>query len=108
MVPLKQLRLGWGVEMELRHTLVRPLVTEKTTTILAGNGAYAFEVHPDANKFDVKRAIESFYGVDVVAIRTLVMRGKVKRSGRHIGKRKNWKKAYVTLAEGQSLNVLDG
>ena len=92
--------------METRHTLVRPLVTEKSTTILAVDGAYAFEVHLDANKFDIKRAIESFYGVSVESVRTLVMRGKIKRTGTNTGKRKNWKKAIVTLVDGQSIDML--
>ena len=53
----------------------------------------------------IKRAIEAFYGVQVDTVRTMIVRGKTKRFGRHFGKRKNWKKAYVTLAEGETINV---
>ncbi len=93
--------------MELKNTLVRPIITEKSTTFLGNDRTYAFEVGLDANKRQVKRAIESFYGVEVEAVRTLVVRGKMKRFGRHYGKRKNWKKAYVTLAEGHAINLYD-
>jgi large subunit ribosomal protein L23 len=93
--------------MELKDTLVRPIITEKSTTFLGNDRTYAFEVSLSANKRQVKRAIESFYGVDVETVRTLVVRGKTKRFGRHYGKRKNWKKAYVTLAEGHSINLYD-
>lgn len=93
--------------MDLKDILVRPLITEKTTTFLGNDRTYAFEVGLDANKRQVKRAIESFYGVSVDSVRTLVVRGKVKRFGRHFGKRKNWKKAYVTLTEGDSINIYE-
>lgn len=93
--------------MELSDTLIRPIITEKSTTFLGNDRTYAFEVGLAANKRQVKRAIESFYGVQVENVRTLIMRGKVKRFGRHFGKRKNWKKAYVTLAEGQSINLYE-
>ena len=93
--------------MLIKDTLVRPLVTEKSSTGLGNEQTYAFEVAVDATKSDVRMAIESFYGVGVETVRTLVVRGKVKRSGRHFGKRKNWKKAYVTLVEGDSINLFE-
>ncbi|MCB9676508.1 MAG: 50S ribosomal protein L23 [Alphaproteobacteria bacterium] len=93
--------------MELKDTLVRPIITEKSTTFLGNDRTYAFEVGLSANKRAVKRAIESFYGVEVESVRTLVVRGKMKRFGRHYGKRSNWKKAYVTLAEGHSINIYE-
>lgn len=93
--------------MELKDILIRPLITEKTTSQLNGDNVYAFEVGIDANKVQVKRAIESFYGVKVENVRTMVIRGKVKRFGRHWAKRKNWKKAYVTLAPGDVINVFE-
>ncbi len=86
--------------MELKDILVRPLITEKTTTSLGTDRTYAFEVGLTANKGQIAKAIESFYGVEVDAVRTLIMRGKIKRFGRYNGKRSNWKKAYVTLVEG--------
>lgn len=93
--------------MMLKDTLVRPLVTEKTTSHLGTDRTYAFEVALDASKPDIKRAIESMYSVVVDSVRTSVVRGKIKRFGRFYGKRKNWKKAFVTLAEGQTLNLFE-
>ena len=93
--------------MEMKDILVRPIITEKSTTNLGGDNTYAFEVGLKANKVQIKRAIEAFYGVQVDTVRTLVMRGKVKRFGRHHSKRSNWKKAYVTLADGQSINIYE-
>jgi large subunit ribosomal protein L23 len=93
--------------MDIKDTLVRPIVTEKSTTLLSTDRTYAFEVGLAASKYDVKRAIESFYGVSVESVRTMVVRGKVKRFGRHTGKRSNWKKAYVTLGEGHALNLFE-
>jgi len=93
--------------MQMKDILVRPLVTEKSTTSLGSENTYGFEVALRANKHQVKRAIEEFYGVTVAEIRTLVVRGKVKRFGRHHAKRSNWKKAYVTLADGESINIYE-
>jgi large subunit ribosomal protein L23 len=93
--------------MELKDILIRSLVTEKTTSQLHGDAVYAFEVGIRANKIQVKRAVESFYGVEVAAVRTMVVRGKLKRSGRHWSKRRNWKKAYVTLAPGEMINLFE-
>jgi large subunit ribosomal protein L23 len=92
-------------QLHLKDTLVRPLVTEKSTNGLGTDHTYAFEVAITATKPQIKRAIEDFYGVEVDVVRTSIMRGKLKRFGRHVGKRSNWKKAFVTLAAGQSLNL---
>ena len=94
--------------MELKDVLVRPLVTEKSTSFLGSDRAYAFEVGVDANKIQIKKAVESYYGVEVDTVRTIQMRGKVKRAGRRMGKRNNWKKAYVTLEEGNTIDVSTG
>ena len=94
--------------MEMKDILIRPIVTEKSTTHLGTEQTYAFEVGLDANKVQVKRAVEKFYDVSVSNVRTIVVRGKVKRFGRHHAKRSNWKKAYVTLAEGDSINLYEG
>lgn len=94
--------------MELRDILVRPIITEKTTTQLNGENVFAFEVGLTANKVQIRDAIQKYYDVQVADVRTQVVRGKNKRFGRHIGKRKNWKKAYVTLAEGQTISLIDG
>jgi large subunit ribosomal protein L23 len=93
--------------MELKDILVRPLVTEKSMAQLGNEQTFAFEVGLGANKIQIKRAIESFYGVRVDRVRTMVIRGKVKRFGRRWAKRSNWKKAYVTLAAGESLDLYE-
>jgi len=93
--------------MELKDTLIRPLITEKTTTWLGNDRTYAFEVGVDANKIEIKNAVEAYYGVTVESVRTIVVRGKIKRFGRYYGKRKNWKKAYVTVAEGDSIPLFE-
>jgi large subunit ribosomal protein L23 len=92
--------------MDMADVLVRPLVTEKTTQQVSG-ACYAFEVGYAANKVQVKDAVERFYGVHVVGVRTLIVRGKSKRSGRFVGKRSNWKKAYVRIAVGESINFFE-
>lgn len=92
--------------MEMKDTLVRPIITEKSTA-MEPHRTYAFEVGLGSSKHDIKRAIETYYGVTVAQVRTLVIRGKNKRFGRFYGKRSNWKKAYVTLAEGQTLDQFE-
>ncbi len=94
--------------MELKDVLVRPLITEKTTTFLGNDRTYAFEVGISANKIQIKNAIQSYYEVNVERVRTIVMRGKTKRFGRKFGKRKNWKKAYITLCEGDTIPIFEG
>ncbi|MGC6491779.1 MAG: 50S ribosomal protein L23 [Myxococcota bacterium] len=91
----------------IAEILVRPLTTEKSTTQLPTDSEYAFEVGMAANKLEVKQAIESFYAVEVADVRTLVVRGKVKRHGRRFGKQRNWKKAYVRLKDGHSINLFE-
>ena len=93
--------------MNINDILLRPLVTEKSTSQLNGEGNYAFEVGLAANKVQIKAAIEAFYGVKVADVRTITVRGKLKRSGRHIARRGNWKKAYVRLAPGETINLYD-
>jgi len=92
---------------ELRDILRRPLITEKSATLMESENTYVFEVGVGANKFQIKEAVEQLFGVKVSNVRTLVVRGKIKRFGRHFGKRSNWKKAYVQLADGHSLNFFE-
>ena len=94
--------------MELKDVLVRPLVTEKSTTWLGSDRTYAFEVGISANKIQIKRAVEQYYNVEVDEVRTINQRGKSKRFGRRVGKRRNWKKAYVTLSEGHDIPLFEG
>ena len=88
--------------------IVRPLLTEKTTMQTEGANQYAFEVGVGTTKIEVKQAIEQLFSVRVAAVNTQVVRGKMKRFGRYYGKRANWKKAVVTLHEGDNLNVYAG
>ena len=92
---------------ELRDILRRPLITEKSAYQMNLENTYLFEVGLEANKLQIKDAVERYFGVEVTDVRTLIVRGKSKRFGRHIGKRSNWKKAYVKLAEGHSLNFFE-
>lgn len=87
------------------HTILnRPLMTEKATTLSDKLNQVVFEVHPDANKFQIRDAVESIYGVKVLDVRTLVTHGKLKRRGSSIGRRPNCKKALVTLKKGETID----
>lgn len=84
------------------HEIIRrPLVTEKSTGMKETSNIIAFEVATGANKIEVKRAVEELFKVKVAEVRLINFQGKVKRLGRFAGRRRNWKKAYVRLAEGQ-------
>ena len=91
----------------LREVIRRPLITEKATQLQEAVGKYSFEVDKRANKIDVKRAVESMFDVHVVKVNTTSVHGKVKRMGRFVGRRSNWKKAIVTLADGQSIDYFE-
>lgn len=92
---------------ELHDILLRPIITEKSNRMMVGRNTYVFEVGPSANKHQVKDAVEQVFGVRVVDVRTANVRGKYKRFGRKFGKRRNWKKAYVRLAEGDSIDLYE-
>jgi large subunit ribosomal protein L23 len=92
---------------ELHDVLIRPILTEKTTQLESADNVYTFEVGEAANKHQIKVAVESVFGVSVEDVRTAVVRGKSKRFGKYNGKRSNWKKAYVKLSEGDSLNFYE-
>ena len=86
----------------------RPLITEKSERGRETDQQYAFEVHRDATKIQVKNAVEKLFGVHVTGVRTAISRGKNKRVGRSIGQRPNWKKAIVTLREGETISLFEG
>lgn len=88
--------------------LKRPLITEKANDTKDALNQYSFEVAMTANKIEVKQAIEELFKVKPTSVRTLIVRGKTKRVGRNIGKRPNWKKAIVTLPEGQEIDFFEG
>jgi large subunit ribosomal protein L23 len=83
--------------------LRRPLITEKTTVLREDGQTLVFEVARDANKIDIKRAVEALLGSKVASVRTSLSHGKFKRQGRFAGRRSDWKKAYVRLREGEKL-----
>lgn len=92
---------------DLSKVIQRPLITERQSELREMYNQYFFEVNPDANKHEIKQAVEHFFGVKVVSVRTMNMRGKIKRMGRFSGKRADWKKAIVTLADGDVIDVFD-
>jgi large subunit ribosomal protein L23 len=99
----------------------RPLLTEKGTRLKETGGQaegdldtetmksqLLFEVARDANKVEIRHAVQKLWNVDVLAVRTSIVRGKEKRMGRFVGKRSNWKKAVVTIAAGQTVEFFEG
>lgn len=90
-----------------RSIILRPLVTEKGSKLRELGNKYLFSVASDANRIEIKRAVEEIFRVKVKNVRTIVMHGKVKRMGIFAGKRPDWKKAVVTLAEGQSIDLFE-
>ncbi len=87
--------------------LLRPIITEKTT-VLTGAGKYVFEVDLRANKNQIKEAIQVAFSVRVVDVNTMVMKGKPKRFGRKVTNRPDWKKAIVTLVQGDKIELFEG
>ena len=87
--------------MNANQIIRRPLVTEKSTILREEGNVIAFEVDPNANKIEVKRAVEELFKVKVDEVRLFNVRGKMKRMGRYEGKRRDWRKAYVRLKEGE-------
>lgn len=91
-----------------RRVVLRPLVTEKSTTLKDERNQVSFEVAVDANKVEVRHAVETIFNVKVTGVRTQMVFGKVKRMGRFRGRRPSWKKAVVSLAPGQKLDIFEG
>jgi large subunit ribosomal protein L23 len=89
--------------MKLTDLIRRPLITEKTSILREDGRTIVFQVAPGANKIEIKRAIEQLLGAKVDTVRTTIAHGKVKRQGRYAGRRPDWKKAYVTLREGEKM-----
>ncbi len=90
------------------QTIVRPVVTEKSSAAFQARKEYAFEVHQDATKPQIKAAIEALFKVSVTDVRTLVVRAKRRTYGRTQGRRPAWKKAIVKLREGDAIQVFEG
>lgn len=93
--------------MNIYSVIKKPHVTEKTSMNGEANNTVAIVVDRDANKIEIKQAVETLFKVKVDDVRTINVAGKVKRVGHNFGKKSNWKKAYVTLQEGQSLDFFE-
>jgi large subunit ribosomal protein L23 len=93
---------------DAQRVIRKPLVTEKSTQQKETTNQYAFEVDRKANKIEIESAIERLFKVKVVGIRTCNVLGKMKRLGRKYGKRPDWKKAIITLKEGDRIDFFEG
>jgi len=87
--------------------IIRPVITEKSSA-LAELNKYTFEVHRSANKIQIRQAVEQIFKVKVLNVNTMNVHGKPKRMGAFIGKTRSWKKAIVSLAEGQRIEFFEG
>ena len=92
---------------DARSIVRQALITEKGTILRETRNQYLFEVARDANKIEIKRAIETIFSVKVDDVRTMQLRGKVKRQGRCVGRRNDWKKAIVTLKPDQKIELFE-
>jgi large subunit ribosomal protein L23 len=88
--------------------LLRPIVTEKSMLARENHNQFCFKVNPRASKLDIANAVEKAFSVKVVEVRTMSVLGKKKRRGRLVGKRADWKKAIVRLAQGDSIKYFEG
>ena len=87
--------------------IVRALITEKGTKMRETGNRYLFQVTPEANKIEIKSAVEQVFGVTVESVRTQNVMGKIKRMGRNVGRRPAWKKAIVTLKAGDNIELFE-
>ena len=90
-----------------RDLLIRPIITEKTSQMMQEN-KYTFQVPLNSNKVEIRQAVEAIWGVKVVSVNTIRVLGKTKRMGRFVGKRSDYKKAIVKLAEGNTIPLFEG
>ena len=90
-----------------RLVVKKALITEKGTVLREVRNQYVFEVARDANRIEIKRAVEAIFSVKVRNVQTMQMRGKVKRQGRYVGRRSDWKKAVVTLGPDQKIELFE-
>ncbi len=91
--------------MSPEEIIVRPIVSEKSSDLENMNNQYTFEVHRNANKIDIRKAVEMVFGVRVKDVRTQVVRGNVRRVGRFYGKTRQWKKAVVNVHPGDTIDL---
>ena len=94
--------------MEIHEIIRRPLLTEKGTMLKETGSQYLFEVNRLSSKHQIKLAVEKLFNVKVTDVHTVNVRGKMKRVGANVGKKSNWKKAYVTLVKGTKIEFFEG
>lgn len=92
----------------LHQIILAPVISEKATRVAEKRNQAVFKVLPDAQKIEIKEAVEKLFNVKVKNVATANVKGKTKRFGQTVGKRSDWKKAYVTLAEGQEIDFAGG
>jgi large subunit ribosomal protein L23 len=88
-----------------RQVIIRPIITEKSDKSITYQNAYVFEVAPDANKIEIRQAVEAIWDVRVLSVRTINKKGKVRRGRYKLGKTSQWKKAVVKLREGYTIDI---
>ncbi|MDR3049056.1 MAG: 50S ribosomal protein L23 [Elusimicrobiota bacterium] len=93
--------------MDIRNIIKKPIVTEKASLLKENSNKYTFAVDGDANKFQIKQAIESLFNVTVESVHTANYKGKLKKVGAHTGYRSDWKKAIVQLQKGQEIRMVE-
>jgi large subunit ribosomal protein L23 len=93
---------------DVRQIVLRPLMTEKHMRLKEEQNVVAFQVRPDANKVEIRMAVETVFSVKVASVRTASFEGKLKRMGRFQGRRRDWKKALVKLAPGHKIDLVEG
>ena len=94
--------------MDMYKIVKKPLVTEKGTVMLSDGNRVTFKVHLNANKIEIREAIQKIFSVTVLQVNTQVVRGKRKRFGKSMGQSKTWKKAMVQLKEGDKIEIFEG
>jgi large subunit ribosomal protein L23 len=101
---------NWGaIElMDMYQIIKKPLVTEKGTVMLSEGNWVTFVVHLDANKIEIREAVQKIFTVSVLQVNTQIVRGKRKRFGKSMGQSKPWKKAIVQLKEGDKIEIFEG
>jgi large subunit ribosomal protein L23 len=94
--------------MDMYKIVQKPLVTEKGTVMLSEGNRVTFKVHLDANKIEIREAVQKIFNVSVLQVNTQIVRGKRKRFGKAMGQSKSWKKAMVQLKEGDKIEIFEG
>lgn len=97
----------FGCNVDPYDVLIRPLLTEKITAIREIKNGVAFAVHRQATRIDIRRAVEKVFDVKVASVNVMNVRGKKKRQGRFSGKRSDWRKAFITLKQGEKIELYE-